>query len=33
MGEFLQPLEGAHPNACADEAEWFQAIDALFAAP
>ncbi|KAK8092469.1 uncharacterized protein PG998_014954 [Apiospora kogelbergensis] len=25
MDEFLQSLEGAHPKACADEAEWWTA--------
>lgn len=32
MDEFLKSLEGAHPNACVDEAERVKAIDALFAA-
>lgn len=32
MDEFLQSLERAHPNECADEAERVRAIDALFAA-
>lgn len=32
MDKFIQSLESAHPNACADEAERVRVIDALFAA-